>query len=72
MRNKKARFQMAAVCDYQSGVEVGRDMVDWQNYQIWKSGPSEVCEAHRFLNDGQIERFRIGRDQTVFAFEVEA
>lgn len=71
MKTKQTEAKLAAVHDYQSGAEIGREAIDWAAYQLWKSGDSEVCEAHRCLTPDQIERFSIRPDTTIFAWEVE-
>jgi len=60
----------AAIHEYQSGVEVGREPIDFSQYRLWAEGPSEVCAAHRVLTADQIVRFGIQPETTIFAIEV--
>ena len=69
-KNIPSGIRNAAIHDYQSGVEIGREPINFVTYRLWAEGPSEVCAAHRVLTGQQITRFGIQPDTTIFAIEV--
>ena len=67
MKNKIHKKRVI-VHDYQSGVAVGKALIDWGQYVLWANGPSKVCEAFRILNENQCGKLGISSDTIIFCY----
>lgn len=61
----------AAVCDFQSGVTVGWEQINWVHYERCKQRPTEICEARCILTPDQLSRCGLQPHTAVFCYRAQ-